>query len=240
MKCGVMLILIYAVNLPWAVRNYHVWKKPIYFSATGYYDYAIFNPFARGNISRLPRKGEPYYSEEFQNTRDEGELHQIGMAQAKKWIHEHPLDSLNLAVQKGLWLMSPDDFEWALSLAVEGNHGVAPDRPSFKVQKILTRLEQWIYVLLLYSFGMLLFLSLILGGPRGIWNLASATILFTVLAVLGGYSVIYGFAKYRFTVEPLMFMLTLYFLYHLAGIFSASSKASGKGRKFPHALTANK
>ena len=223
-----MLVLIYAVNLPWAIRNYRTWHKPIYFSATGGYVYSVFNPLATGIISQLPAKGEPYYSEAYSQAKSEGEGHMIGMAMAKKWIRENPATFVSLTIQKALWLMSPDNFEWAVTLTHTGDHE-RERKVSSKQELILTRIERIWYSFFLYGFFFLLLVSLFVQKKAPTFrNRAYVTFLLSILGTLAGYALLYAFAKYRFPVEPLMMVLTIYLAINLWGIFAAKTPSTAK------------
>ncbi len=212
MKCALMMALLLAVNLPWAARNYRVWGIPIYYTATGGFVYSMLNPYSRGDITRVPEKGERYYSEEFHHVKNEAEAHVIGWAMAKKWVLENPVDFLVLMTQKTLWLMSPDNFEWAVNLHAPLNQRTGRIPPAGAV-RALTFLERLFHNVFLYGF-LFLFFSGFLTGARGLFKNREFIFFFLLIAAwIGLHAILNPFAKYRFPMDPFFFAVTLYFFH---------------------------
>lgn len=227
-KTILMLVLVLAVNLPWAIRNYRAWEKPVYYSATGGFLYATLNPTARGNHSGIPGKDSPYYSKEFASVKNEGEAHVVGLKLATQWMKENPSDFILLTLQKALLLFSPDSFEWALNITFEKHHGQQPDDFPRGLFPFLMLMERLFHTGIVYSFFPLTLLFLF-WGYRKLDSHQRAVVTFLLLAVgsrIAMNSVFAPVARYRFQFEPLMFLLALYFFQELAGTVFLRRKLS--------------
>lgn len=211
LKCLVMGLLLLSVNIPIAIRNYQAWGVPVYYTATGGFIYSMLNPFTRGDITRVPEKGEPYYSEAFHQAKNEGEEHIFGLRMARKWVLENPWDFLHLCGQKILWFFSPDNSEWALSLHADTENRNGVKLPS-AFKKWVSLADKTIQTFFIFSFFALLVLTLtkiikIQNRPAPVF------LLITFLSWITLHAISNPYVKYRLIIDILIFPLTFFLFY---------------------------
>lgn len=221
-KLILVALVMQLINVPWLIRNYKAWGVPVPYTATAFFVYPQVNstagPEGGGHI---PLKGEEGYSEELEaamRSGNEGRAHQIAGREMTKWIFQHPgqfleigtarlLDFMCFNRKSGVWAMwyqyYPGSFD--------------PSRPlPEKFRKILEEYAFAFYYVLffLWLFGMAVIL-------RRWGSLSSLTR--SGLLILGScflfwfleHMVIYPDRKYRFPLEPLMFISASYFFINL-------------------------
>jgi 4-amino-4-deoxy-L-arabinose transferase-like glycosyltransferase len=221
-KCVLVAVTMQLVNLPWVIRNYKVWGVPVLYTATGGFVYSQVNPTAGPEGGgHIPKIGEPGYSDEFHSivkSGNEGRIHQAANREIAKWIVNYPrqfivmgtsrlLDFMHFNRKGGVWAMwyqyYPGSFD--------------PSRPI--PQKLRNCLEEYAFVFYYIIFFSWLFgcIALCINWKR----LSTSSI--PGLIVLGmcflfyflEHMIIYPDRKYRFPLEPLMFIAASYFFCRL-------------------------
>ena len=221
-KIILVALVMQLINLPWAVRNYKVWKVPVLYTATSFFVYAQVNstagPEGGGHI---PLQGEPGYSPELAaafKSGNEGRMHQVANREMKKWIVRHPAEFLSLGTSRLLYFMNFNRQGGVWAIWYQYYPGAFdPARPLSK--KMRKSIEEYAFAFYYIVFFSSLISMIVLFRRRktlpamtkkGLWVLA-ACFLFWFLE----HMVIYPDRKYRFPLEPLMLITTAYFLYNL-------------------------
>jgi 4-amino-4-deoxy-L-arabinose transferase-like glycosyltransferase len=135
------------VILPWCVRNYEVFGRPVFIVTSGGINLLIGNnPLANGGYGRVDPVSEALVVAE----KDEGARDIVASTIARRYVQEHPWRAIGL-VPSRLWHLYARDVEgiyWN-ELAGGAEEGPVADRPLL-VLKILAELY---YLAILAMFG---------------------------------------------------------------------------------------
>ncbi len=211
-------IMMQVVNLPWVIRNYKIWGIPVLYTANNSYVYRDFNssatPEGEGHI---PTKGEEGYSEDLEKARSSDPIryHILSGKLMTRWILEHPKRFLFLGTCRAIYFMGWNRSGGVWPTWFQFQQGsFDPARPVPQgVKDFLEEMAYAFYYALLFCFMFSIFLmikrwrqlSLETRGP--ILVLGSCFVFW-----LMEHMVIYPDRKYRFPLEPLMIVVSAYFL----------------------------
>ncbi len=208
------LLVMQLINLPWVIRNYRAWGVPVVYAVAGHSVYSFNNPLAKPEAGHFPQKGEPGYSEEFdQATRsgNEGLIQKAANRAMLQWIASHPVDFLTLGASKVLYFMhwGRAKGSWPLHYQYEPTHVTRP----------LSEKQHFIFHELSFAFYYIIFHAFVISGFLILWrrNLFSrgsrnsmAILMSCVLFWLAFHFIIMPDPKYRFPIEPLMIIFGAY------------------------------
>ena len=212
-------ILMQAVNLPWVIRNYSIWKVVVPYTLTGYGLYTWVNGNATAEMpADPPKKGESGYSEELDQAiqaKDVGLQHQYGAREMRRWILGHPLQFLKLGTGRVLVFVGWNRAGGVWPIWHQYYPGsFDPKRPiAPAVREFFEETAFAFYYILLFSFIFsVVFLvrrwEFIDSGSRACAWVLGACLFFW----LAGQMVIFADRKYRYPLEPLM-MIPVSFFY---------------------------
>ena len=217
-KLILVALVMQIINLPWVIRNCRAWKVPVLYATTSIPIYGSFISTATAESQgRIPRKGEPNYSPEFdaaEQSGNEGLMHQIASREMRKWIVTHPLQFVKIGSSHLLDFMcfNRKSGVWAIwHQYYPGSFD--PSRPL--PDNLRKALEECAFAFYYVVFFTWLFGSVVLVchwktlsplTQRGLIVLAGCFMLWFL-----GHTVVFPDRKYRFPLEPLMLITTAYF-----------------------------
>jgi 4-amino-4-deoxy-L-arabinose transferase-like glycosyltransferase len=197
-KAALMVALMFAVVLPWSLRNQQVFGSFVLVSTNGGLSFAVGNhPNSNGTDDW---KSNPYRAQINQSVAD-----QIGADRRAKeitwrWIRENPLDFLKLAPKKFYWAVLPDgESEWGFQ---SGYRHYDQYRLAFRTARWV---NQAIYLAILCATlaGLVL-----LFARRSLFADWSRSLLLFTVAYLAMFSAVTfmfnGQSRYHFPLVPLM------------------------------------
>ena len=206
-----MQVLIISLAVPWAIRNYHVFGKPVFYTTiVGMMLYYGNNP----NLDPInPPLNEKGGDSRYLEARNEAFQNEGGKKAAYEWITAHPREFLDRAVSRLFYNLGLDSEQWIIT---DNFNTIAPGHspPSETSKKIFAQLDHNYYVVifLLALLGLLIFL---LNDKNNISRGGVWCLMLTLGYYLGMIALTVGHRKYRFVIEPLFCLIAAYGLYLL-------------------------
>ncbi len=212
------------VNLPWILRNYHVWKTFVPYTLNGRGIYSAVNSTSTPEGGQVPERGQPGYSEELEaavKSENILSVHRISNHLMTRWIIEHPVDFLDLGSKRLVVFLGWQRLGvWPIWFQYYDNH-FDPTRPIS--QKFKDSLEEYAYIfyyILFFAFFFSLVLvfrkrkSLTPEMRNGIIVVGACFLLYCAEQMI-----IYPDRKYRYPLEPLMILFASYWIVYWAESF---------------------
>ncbi len=197
-RAALMVVLMFAVVLPWSLRNLEVFGSFVLVSTNGGISFAVGNhPNGDGKDAW---ESSPYREQIGKSVAD-----QIGSDRRAKeitwrWIRQNPIDFLKLAPSKFYWAILPDgESEW----------GFQEGYPDYERHRVAFRTARWANQLFYFAL-----LGATLGGivwmalRRDIWATSKRPLLLFSAAYLATFAavtfVFNGQSRYHYPMVPLM------------------------------------
>ena len=179
-------VLFTALVSPWLIRNYIVFHRPVFFRSNYWFEFHLGN-YHYSNGMGFSGKHPTANAAEFRKYAAMGEMGYIDYYKqdSQRFVREYPSEFWNLTLDRTLW------FWDGTSLLYQSREWWKP-------------WEFWPLSL----GGWLGLLFVLTRRPRG-WLLFSAALIVYPIP----YYVVYPVAKYRHAVEPLLVLLSIYFLF---------------------------
>jgi 4-amino-4-deoxy-L-arabinose transferase-like glycosyltransferase len=195
-------VLFAALVSPWLIRNELVFGRPVFFRSNFWFEFHLGN-YHFSNGMGFSGKHPGANPAELQKYSDWGEMRYIGYYKqdSQRFVREYPREFLDLTLHRAWW------FWDGTSLGYQSREWWKP-------------WEFWPLSLL----GWLGLLFVLTRRPRGSFLFAAALIVYPL-----PYYFVYPVAKYRHAIEPVLLLLSVYFVFVLWG----EIRAIAFGKKQP-------
>lgn len=196
-----MQAIILLSALPWAVRNYYKLGSPVLYSTT--FGSALY----QGNN---PHNHQGALPPEIHGAETEVERSRAGAKAGLEWIRRNPGAFIQKSAGRVLYLLGLDREEWPV---YDNFYNIRPGRtaPSLETQSRLIQIENYYYG----SFFMLALCGLGLSFFHFRRDPAMGFIILTLIYYLSLIALTLSTRKYRHLIDPLLALLSAYFISHL-------------------------
>jgi len=221
-----VFILIYVVNIPWALITYKHFGLPCFFTTGRANYYGTLNDLATWHNGYLPTISEGGHPE-FLNETNPVKRSQIGVRLAAQWVAKNPGKTLRLIVMRNLAMYGFDLRDQLLDLNVlyaTGTHSAA-----VILSHPLRKLKGWSYAYIVV-FGVLGFLIMLFRKNHFFWKHypSISVLVFIFLYWTAVHGFFFGYRKYRWTMELIFLFPSAFFLWKLLSARYFSRKALTK------------
>lgn len=218
LRAALIQMLIISLAVPWAVRNYKVFGKPVlYTTVIGMALYYGNNPNLQPINPSLAEGGDKGYLE----AKNEAEQNEAGKKAAFRWIFAHPVEFIDRAIGRIFYNIGFSSEQWIIADNFTTTRS-GRSAPSNQLVNTLAHLDRNFYtvIFLLTVLGLGIFL---INDKKNISRERLWCLFLTLGYYLAMVALTLGHRKYRFAIEPLFCIIAAYALIVL--FFSRENKS---------------